>query len=59
MKRAPFCASEMVLLIKNFVSARFAAGEPVSEVYDNRSPPTVIWTQCGSVCRSGYKSVAY
>ena len=40
MKRAPLLLSEMVLLIINLVSRRFAAGEAGSSGYTNLSPPT-------------------
>ena len=51
MKRAPFDASDMVLLMSSFVSSRFAAGDPASELYERQSPPTVIRILCGSVLR--------
>ena len=41
--------SDIVLFTRSFVSSRFAAGEPASDVYVRRSPPTVMRTRYGSV----------
>ena len=45
--RAPLEALEMMLLTNILVSNMFAAGDPVSAVYNKRLPPIVIRTRYG------------
>ena len=51
IKRAPLCASEIVLLRSILVSKSDAAGDPVLFEYESLSPPTTTRTRHGLLLR--------